>query len=888
VTSLEPIITKLQTDERQFLVLPDSEHTQSPLTVHVTHMSAKRAPLQIFISYMRRRARAILRSIKVDLAEESARETGFLFVPVWLGLGSISYFVADFEPNGWILLVAVCALFALRRALLHHRMAHLIITIAMLVVAGAGCAKLQTWRNSTPMLGDEISTFVNARVVSINPTTRSHRAVLQILETAKPALKYAPERVKATLRDGAENLSAGDIIQVRLRLSPPSGPVRPTSYDFAFQSYFDTIGASGFSIGPVTVLETKKGSYLDVALAGLEQLRQTIARRIRAVISGNEAEVAVALIAGVQSGIDEATMDSLRITGLAHILSISGLHMALVAGIFMVVIRCGFAFFPNQAARLPVKKYASIFALFASFFYLLLSGSDVAAMRSFIMLAVFLIAILLDHQALTMRNLSIAAICILIVTPHEVMGPSFQMSFAATAALISAYAYWTILNEHKATKKPSGLIQQVWGKTWRFTGALAMTSIIAGVATSLFSAWHFHRLAPMGLPTNLAAMPPVSLIVMPSAVISALAMPFGLEEWPLRAMGQGINMMLAVSNYFASNSSPGISGALNIIPFLVASNSLILACILQTRLKWIALIPIPVLLMMLWQPYQVDIFVSEDAKLIAVHLPGQKLAVNRERPNAFTLEAWQKASRATQIIAPLLNNESAQPGAFKCKNNTCTIIIANKIQVTWIGYPKITLPKPDKITDKTKKTALSNIPVKPDQFIDRDATEAILAARFNAEIKQLCGYADLLVLEGPAPLNTCRGTKTQVLSALDFALHGSAEIYINNDTMKIANFNDKENQLDTNDLAPSSQKESHYSRPPKLKTPFTVRFAINNPNRPWNFERKFLRAARNLPVFQAIPRPKMPDKINSAESNQQAAPVPAHDQARIYGFHKQD
>jgi ComEC/Rec2-related protein len=778
-------------------------------------------------------------TIANDIKEEQARGTGFLFVPVWLGFGSIVYFTAGFEPSGWALLAVVFVLFFVRYAVQRSSGLHLVASILLLIALGAGLAKMQSLRNTTPMLAGEIATQITARVISMNPTAKSHRAVLEILQTAKPQLKHVPRRVRVTLRQVTGQLNAGDVITVRVRLIPPSGPVRPTSYDFAFQSYFDGVGASGFSIGPI-IRENLEAQTLSGRIhAILEHLRQTIAARIRAVIKGSEGEVAVALIAGVQTGIDEATMEPLRITGLAHVLSISGLHMALVAGLFMVTMRGGFALFPSLAARLAVKKYAAALALVASFFYLLLSGADVAATRSFLMLAVFLLAIFFDQQALTMRNLSVAAIAILVVTPHEIMGPSFQMSFAATAALISAYAFWTNIKSAQSAPIYAGLTGDIWAKTWRFVGALAMTSIIAGTATSLFSAWHFHRLAPMGLPANLAAMPPVSLIVMPSAVVSALAMPFGLEEWPLKAMGAGISLMLSVANIFAKLSSAGLSGALNTVPFFIATAALALVCLLQTRLKWVALVPVPFLIFAFWTPILPNILVSEDAKLVAVRQPDNVLAVNQGRPNAFTIQAWQKALLATAIQVP---NQST---AFSCEDTKCSINLINGKRLTWLSYPKYQRARLEIASGN--QTAM---PKKQTELLqDRAAIEAILAAKFNAAILDTCGKTDLLILAGPSSFEACKGTNTRVISAKDLALNGAAEIYLINKISRIYQYSDSVYDPENPAIPSNNQGISSNNW-------FTIKYAIGPPNRPWNYERKFSRAARNLPPFQPIPNTK--------------------------------
>ena len=168
-----------------------------------------------------------------------------------------------------------------------------------------------------------------------------------------------------------------------------------------------------------------------------------LAARIRDRIGGVEGEVAAALVAGVRGGIPEQVNEAMRRAGLAHILSISGLHMALVAATVMAALRGGLGLFPDFSSRRPVKKYAAAIALVAITAYLLISGADVAAQRSYIMLAVMLAAVLCDRAALSMRNLAIATVIVVAWSPHEVVGPSFQMSFAATAALIGAFSAWS-------------------------------------------------------------------------------------------------------------------------------------------------------------------------------------------------------------------------------------------------------------------------------------------------------------------------------------------------------------------------------------------------------------------------------------------------------------
>src|SRR5690606_9785761 len=274
------------------------------------------------------------------------------------------------------------------------------------------------------------------------------------------------------------------------RLMQPSGPVRPGGYDFAFASFFRGTGGNGFFMSELSQLEdTIPPKLLGRPFRALESVREALAERIREHVSGPEGEIAVALIIGYRAGIPEEMNEALRRSGLAHVLSISGLHMALVAGTVMLMMRSIFAFLPVFSSRHPVKKSAAVAALLFCTLYLSLSGADVAAQRSYLMLAIMLVAVLFDRAAISMRNVAIAAIVIIIIAPHEVIGPSFQMSFAATAALVAGFAAWTQWRRQRSG--PGGVpSRHVVLRFTRFmigsVGGLALTSVIAGTASALF------------------------------------------------------------------------------------------------------------------------------------------------------------------------------------------------------------------------------------------------------------------------------------------------------------------------------------------------------------------------------------------------------------------
>ncbi|MCV0396515.1 MAG: ComEC/Rec2 family competence protein [Rhizobiaceae bacterium] len=612
-----------------------------------------------------RRARAKLAGV---LEEEVERGALFLLIPIALGIGALGYFLLPVEP-AWPIAAACPAVAGLAAFVMRERLvAGRVLLGVALVLAGLLAAKLETWRASTPMLGSAVITRLTGEVEAIETmATGRVRLTLTVMSTARPALRHAPDRVRLSAASAPDGLTVGSVVEGVARLFPPSGPLRPSSYDFAFESYFDGRGATGFYYGnPEIVDDQAQAGPVEHARLFIERTRMAIAERIRAVIGGRSGEIAAALVVGIRGGIPEEANEALRKTGLAHVLSISGLHMALVAFTVMFAIRLGFALFPNVASRWPVKKIAAAAALTVAALYLSVSGAQVAAQRAFIMLAVMLGALLFDQAAITMRNLAIAAIVILVMSPHEIVGPSFQMSFAATAALIAGYAAW---GERRAARLEAGRATAPrWptaAKLRRYAFGLAATSVIAGLATTIYGVWHFQRVSPLSLFANLAAMPLVGVMVMPFAVFAMVLMPFGLDWLPLKVMGTGIEWLLRIADWFAARTPLDAVGQIPPSSVALLTLGLLAAAVSST---WLRLLGLPFAiagLALIAARDLPDVYVSEDARLVGVRTSAGALAVNRGRPNRFTVDNWLRAANAKDIVAP------GAEGGFRCADDAC-------------------------------------------------------------------------------------------------------------------------------------------------------------------------------------------------------------------------
>jgi competence protein ComEC len=319
---------------------------------------------------------------------------------------------------------------------------------------------------------------------------------------------------------------------------------------------------------------------------------------------------------------------------------VSGYHMAVVAGIVFFFIRAGLALFPLLASRHPIKKWAALGALTAAGFYLLLSGAEVATQRSFIMIAIVLIGVMLDRPTLTFRTLAVAAVGVLLLAPQAVIHPSFQMSFAATLALIAVYQHG--LPWHANADSSLGMRVALWGA--REVAGLLLASLVAGLATTPYAAFHFHRLAPYGSLANLLAMPVVSALVMPMGILGVIAMPFGFDAFFWRLMGDGIDWMNWVALWVTS--LPGAVGRIHAFgtgPLLVGTAGILLVCLLRSPLRWSgAVLVVGGCLWAVASP-QPDVLIAGDGQTAAFRRSDGRLAILHSGRDTFAIKEWLAA-----------------------------------------------------------------------------------------------------------------------------------------------------------------------------------------------------------------------------------------------------
>lgn len=600
------------------------------------------------------------------LARDAEQRRLFPWLAVAFGGGILVYFAAtDGAPSLAAPLVAA-ALALAPIPLLGARPAAL---AAVLAVAAAflGFAAA-AWRVSevaAPVLNRTTIGPLIGTVEALDEREVGARLLIRVESFAGLAPEARPARVRVSFRKTPTPLP-GDVVAATARLLPPPEAARPGGYDFARDAYFQGIGAVGSLVGAVTIRAPTEPLPLRLRLAAtLDAARNGLTRRIAEAAGGQAGAVAAALVTGKRGLIGPATNDALRAAGIYHVVSISGLHMVLAAGVVFWLVRALLALVPHCALLWPIKKIAAGFAMVGVTAYCAFSGWDIAAERSLIMTLIMLGAILVDRPALSMRNLALAALIALAREPEGLLGPSFQMSFGAVAGLIACAR---LIDGRLFVRPGAGRLGRLVGTGLSaVTGTLA-TTLVAQVATAPFATYHFQTIQPFGLVGNALTLPLVSLVVMPSAVIGILVYPFALDRPIWWLMGQAVGGMLAVSQWIA-----GFERAIVVVPafgtaalFLLTAG-LLLATLPASRLRWLAVPPILLGLVVAARPDRYDLYVDRQGAGAAVRGPDGRLAALGS-PSGFVLEQWLKADGDGRGAGGLI----VRSGGGRCDRLGCT------------------------------------------------------------------------------------------------------------------------------------------------------------------------------------------------------------------------
>jgi competence protein ComEC len=551
----------------------------------------------------------------------------FGWVPVGLAIGVGWYFHLSWEPS-WMVLAQVALVAAICGALTRLMPEHLrpFAVAGMLIALGFLLAAVRAHSVAGPVLDYRYYGAIEGRIVAID---RSQSDALRltldrvVLDRVRP--HKTPHRVRVSLHGDRSvdiPVEPGLRVMVTGHLSPPSGPVEPGGFDFQRHAWFVRLGAVGYARTPLMGV-SENGSGL-----GVFRLRMAASARIQAVLGGDIGGFAAAITTGDRSAISQSALNDLRASNLAHLLAISGLHMGLMSGVVFAALRLAFALVPPLVLRVPARSIAAAGALVAAAGYLALSGGNVATQRAFVMVAVALCALMIGRRAISLRGVAIAATIVLVMRPEALMGPGFQMSFAATTALVAVFGW---MRDRQLAIGPKWLQPAI---------AVFISSAVAGAATAPIAAAHFNTIAQYGLLANLSSVPLMGVLVIPAAVAAAVLAPFGLESIGLWVMSLGVKWILKVATFVANLPDArayvvGPSGW--VLPMLALG---FLTLILwRGHARWCGMLAMVASFALWSQSERPDILVSDKGTLVGVLTPTGR-ALSKQRGAGFVARNW--------------------------------------------------------------------------------------------------------------------------------------------------------------------------------------------------------------------------------------------------------
>jgi competence protein ComEC len=568
-----------------------------------------------------------------------------LWSPVMLMVGIAWYFSLSKEPYVYVGIIAL-AVSMLFLALAWRSAFRTVFIALLLVTLGFTVAQWRAYRMATPLLSSELHyREVEGTIDEIEPTEKKEKLVLSKLEIEGVAQADTPLRIRITFRGNNPLLSVGDRVRFHANLYPLPSANMPNAYDFARHFYFRGIGGTGFAMREAQKVASNPSGWS----AYIGNLRHAIGEDMRNSMKGDVGAISAAMTVGEMGPISQQAQDSLRDSGLSHILSISGLHLAIAAGIIFFNVRLLLTLIPAFALRFPVKKIAAVCAIISAFLYLALAGFPVPAQRAFLMVLFLFTAVLLDRRGITLRTLSFAACIILVLFPESMLGASFQMSFAATLAIVALYEAYG-----KSLSRPSSSVMM---RMLRSLLGIMVTSLAATLATSVFVLTHFNRFALLGIVSNMVVIPLATLTIMPGMAVALLLMPFGWQEFGYSLMAFGTDIMIKMSDLIAQIPgstlqfpSPTHSG------FIIAAGGLLWVCLWTNAIRFLGVIMMIGGLSTITNHVPVDVFISREARQVMVRLDDGHYTALRGTDRSFVIKNWLRSEGEEGLVAQKQTN----------------------------------------------------------------------------------------------------------------------------------------------------------------------------------------------------------------------------------------
>ncbi|WP_427966766.1 ComEC/Rec2 family competence protein [Altererythrobacter sp.] len=568
--------------------------------------------------------------------EQFLDQAGFDRAPwmvVGFALGIAAWFVLA-APWQWGMAIGAGLLVALAGASLgssgfaqnHLRMAA--VSAGLLFAAGVAVIWLRSETVGAEPIERPMVVPLQGYVLDRDDQPALDRIRLTLAIRDAEAGKAQKVRVNVPLEHANDAIAEGAIIRLRARLMPPAPPMLPGAYNFARAAWFQGLSATGGMIGDIEVVRPAEHRQ-----GWLAKVQRALSLHVRNKLSGSPGTIAAAFASGDRGGISEADDDAMRDAGLTHLLSISGLHVsAVIAAAYLLSLKL-LALWPALALRVRLPVVAAVGGALAGIGYTLLTGSEVPTVRSCIAALLVLGALALGREALSLRMVAVAAFCVLLLWPESLIGPSFQMSFAAVLAIVALHnsgPVRTFLEPH----------DEGWaGWLVRRGTMLLVTGLVIEIALMPIVLFHFHRAGVYGALANVVAIPLVTFVSMPLVALALLLDTVGIGAPIWWLVGKSLELLLAIAHFTAAQP-----GAVKLMPqmsgltFALFIGSGLWLALWRGRRRLLSLVPAAIATIMLLMTPVPDVLISGDGRHVGITMDGERLVSLRESRSNYASE----------------------------------------------------------------------------------------------------------------------------------------------------------------------------------------------------------------------------------------------------------
>lgn len=488
-----------------------------------------------------------------------------------------------------------------------------------------------------------------------------------VIETIRIGDKYVNTLLKVRLNDKNAKVYKSDII-----VNTVAFPIKNNYMGFNSERYyyFKHIGGLGYK---GKIIYNKTIDEKQTITEKINDIRTEVAKRIIDARPETAATGIIAiLITGKKDMADKKAIEYMNYSGLAHLLSISGLHMMTLIGIVFFIAKWVLLRFEFIALNYNVFKISAIISLFINFLYLLLSGSSVSAVRAYLMSVILLVSIIVGKFNSSLRSVMFVAFLVLLIKPHLIFSAAFQMSFMAVIALIACVDI--VYNKEK------------FGKTFLTIGLL--TSFIAECATTPFSIYNFNNYSFYNVFINSFVTPLVSFVILPFSLLSMFLYPFNLEKILLIPASYLMDFVLFIAKYITEiPNSVFFVASPNIFSMFLMILGLLWFCLWHEKWRYYGIIMyIFAIIIYLFQP-----------KPSTIKTEKSLILIENNKAFIYTDNKYEIFSITRKLGIDeyyILKND------FKnCDKNSCLRVFNNKDKFIIIKNGKINIIKKEEIVE---------------------------------------------------------------------------------------------------------------------------------------------------------------------------------------------